>query len=76
MDAETREKIHKILDLVIDRNERGDATFFEFAGHTNEISVDMHAGAWIMDSPCMKMTSYIERPELELDLDEVIEALC
>ena len=76
MDTETREKIHKILDLVIDRNEGGDSTFFHFEGHTNQICVEKHEGKWFPNSNSEVLDSYILKPEWELDLDEVIKALC
>lgn len=76
MDAETREKIHKILDLVIDRNEGGNTTFFHFSGHVNVITVHLHNGEWESNKDWEEHVSYIKRPKLDESLDEVIEALC
>lgn len=76
MDANVREKIHKILDLVIDRNEGGDSTFFHFEGHVNEICVEKHEGKWFPNSKGEMLDTYLWTSECEQDLDEVIKALC
>lgn len=76
MDAETRKKIHKILDLVIDRNESGKSTFFGYSGHINAVSVRIHEGEWKAGQACETHYAYIDNQELDESLDEVIKALC
>lgn len=75
MDDETRAKIHKILDLVIDRNEGGNATFFEFVGHVYGVRVRLFQGKWKPDKDSQDFIHYTDN-EWGWSLDEIEEELC
>ena len=43
---EERKKIHKILDLAMEKNKGKSTVFFGFSGHINSFSVDVHRCGW------------------------------
>jgi hypothetical protein len=80
--ATTREQIHELLDLVLDINGLESRTrettgskptaFFEFSGHTAEVSVDVHTSGW--DAGCkpeFRKSVYIERNDAEALLNKL-----
>ncbi len=81
MQKSVREKLHKILDLVLDINESGKATtFMTFSGHVNGITVSAHMPKWEVNSdPDIRDEVYLNKPEEPLygttTLDAVIENL-
>ena len=81
MKSDVREKMHKILDLVLDINESGKAnTFMSFSGHVNGINVSAHIPKWELNSnPDIRDEVYIDVPDeagyMRTTLDTVIENL-
>lgn len=71
-----REKLHKILDLVLDLNEKNDA-FMYLYGHVNSITVDISDGEWKYDEKKLyyKDVYYAGQHYTEKDLDKVITKL-
>lgn len=83
-DAEKREKLHQILDLVIDINGfenrkvelTGDkpTAFIYFSGHTSNFEVNVHThGYEKFKIPDVKMEDYIDQENPKLD--EMIQKL-
>lgn len=64
MQESVREKLHKILDLVLDINESGKATtFFRFSWHVNDIDIQAYLPKWKPDAyPDLWESVYIDRP--------------
>lgn len=90
-DAEKREKLHQILDLVIDINGfdsrqvrlTGDkpTVFFRFSGHVSLIEVDVNSHGYNGDLPDVRMEDYIDQEDPKLDemiqkLEEIKEKMC
>lgn len=81
MKSDVREKMHKILDLVLDINESGKAhTFMTFSGHVNSVIVSAHMPKWKVNSdPDIRDEVYLDKPEKPLygttTLDAVLEHL-
>lgn len=91
-DAEKREKLHQILDLVIDINGfdsrrvslTGDkpTAFFWFSGHVSSLEVFLYTRGYKRNSKCnVKMEDYIDEENPKLDemiqkLEEIKEKMC
>lgn len=81
MKSDVREKMHKILDLVLDINESGKAnTFMSFSGHVNGINVSAYFHKWELNSePDIRDEVYLDNPDepgyMTTTLDAVIENL-
>ena len=76
--TEQREHLHRILDLVLDRNEEQD-TFFKFFGHVNELEIYLYDGKWKLNSevPYKKFSKYLNSDFPEDDsLEKMEAALC
>lgn len=58
--AETRDKMHKLLDMVIDRNASGNATWFKFLGHVMMIQIDICDGEWKPFCECEYMDMFLD----------------
>ena len=41
-----RKKIHKILDLALEKNAEKPTVFFNFSGHVNWLEIQIHADGW------------------------------
>ena len=41
-----RKKIHKILDLAMEKNKENPAVFLEFSGHVNSLDVSVYRCGW------------------------------
>lgn len=41
-----RKKIHKILDLAMEKNKENPTVFLEFSGHVNSLHVSVHRCGW------------------------------
>ena len=77
--TEQREHLHRILDLVLDRNEEQD-TFFEFFGHVNELEIRLCEGKWKWDSDVTykKFSNYLDfnfEDEKILCLEDMIQKI-
>ncbi len=68
---------HRILELVMDRNETGRTTFFEFAGHTNGVEIRLYEGDWKSDPEAdyNYMIAYLD-DDVGSTLRELEAALC
>ena len=75
MEKEVREKLHEILDLVLDRNEKGKTTFFYFSGHVNSVTVDAYDGEWEPDGVSATLYSFLG-PESKKNLERIAKQLC
>lgn len=81
MQESVREKLHKILDLVLDINESGKAnTFMTFSGHVNGIHVSTHIPKWELNrDPDILDEVYLDTPDepgyMTTTLDATIENL-
>lgn len=76
--TEQREHLHRILDLVLDRNEEQD-TFFKFFGHVNGLEIKLYEGKWKWDSDVTykKFSNYLGRDfEDDDSLEKMEAALC
>lgn len=75
-----KEKLHKILDLVLELNEKGYTTFYEIAGHVETIHVRVYEGRWRMYKPFLySFYAYTNKTDTDMavenTLDEIIETL-
>lgn len=71
-----RAQIHRILDLVMDRNKGGNSAFFEFLGHVNGIRINFHEGEWSPTNPVsVSMIHYLDS-DCGDSLDKLEAALC
>lgn len=71
-----RAQIHRILDLVMDRNNGGNTTFFEFNGHVNGISIYLHEGKWSPTNPASVTMNHYLDCDCGYSLDKLEAALC
>ncbi len=82
-EAECREKIHEILDIVLDINSLGKreknytgnlpTAFFYFFGHVASLDISIHENGWEEYTECdlnAKPSTYCKR-----ELEETVEAL-
>jgi hypothetical protein len=44
--ADDRARLHRILDAVIDRNEAGKSSFFDYSGNVNAVVTELYDGEW------------------------------
>ena len=71
-----REQIHRILDLVMDRNDGGNTTFFGFRGQVNGIEIELYEGEWsFKNMNSVTMFHYLDS-DCGHSLDELEAALC
>ena len=81
MKSEVREKMHHMLDLVLDINESGKATtFMDFSGHVNIAIVSSYIPKWEPDyDPDIRdqvsLSRYDDPGYMEVSLDEAIANL-
>ena len=61
-----REKLHRILDLVLDLNEQGDS-FMQISGHVKSVSVQINDGKWDASKELLNRYEYYDR---EVDDEE------
>ena len=47
INEQQRAMMHKILDVVIDQNNKGNNSFFDYSGHTNMIEIEILNGSWV-----------------------------
>ena len=78
--AEDRERIHKILDMVLDRSETENGTWFRFSGHVLRVEVETCEGKWTPFCDQVTLGRYIgeEYSNLinEATWEEMEDALC
>ena len=76
--TEQREHLHRILDLVLDRNEEQD-TFFKFFGHVNALEIILYEGKWKFD-PGVNYKTFHKNLHHDFEDDDSLEkmeaALC
>jgi hypothetical protein len=73
-----REKLHEILDLVLDLNEQGKTAFFEYAGHVEKVSVRVYEEGWKPYADATyEANIYVdeEMSDVGRNIDHVIEEL-
>ena len=72
-----REKLHKILDLILDLNENGNDSFMYLYGHTQDLTVDVTDGKWENGGSHLlyKHEYYAGRHYNEKTFDELIKKL-
>lgn len=71
-----RAQIHRILDLVMDRNEEGNTAFSEFIGHVNGIRINLHEGKWSPENTVsVSMIHYLDGDHGD-SIDKLEAALC
>ena len=76
--AAQRAKVHRILDLAMDRNDGGNTTCFYFQGNTLGVEIVMYEGLWKNDPEAEYgfMTAFLDRTDIGKSLDELEAALC
>ena len=58
-----RKRLHRILDLAIEKNEGTASVFLEFAGHVNLVSMSIHKEGWkIAQGASVKLDHYLDKP--------------
>ena len=75
--AAQRAQVHRILDLVMDRNEGGKTTFFEVVAHVNGVRIVIYDGKWKTNQEKEPeiMIAYLDSDFGET-LDDLEAALC
>ena len=73
-----RAQIHRILDLVMDRNDGGNTTCFYFHGNTHGVEIIMYEGLWKNDPEADYgfMTAFLDRTDIGIPLYGLEAALC
>lgn len=74
MDKSEREKLHKILDRVIDRNEGGKTSFFHFNGDIGGLGLFLYPGHY-EDGPDGDGYTYYPERDYGNSFEEIVEAL-
>ena len=71
-----RKQIHRILNLVMDRNYGGNTTFFSFIGQVNGIRIELYEGEWSFENAdSVTMIHYLDS-DCGYALDKLEAALC
>ena len=72
-----RNKLHEILDFVLDLNEQGKShAFFDFSGHVEKVSVRFYKDGWTWENePDLDMETYIDKLGSPERLEYIIKEL-
>lgn len=74
--TEDRERLHRILDAVIDRNESGKSSFFDYSGHVSVVVAELYDGEWSPKDEPVRYFSFIGRDCLGDTLEAMEKAVC
>lgn len=73
--ADDRARLHRILDAVIDRNEAGKSSFFDYSGNVNAVVTELYDGEWNPKQEPVRHFWFIGRDYGD-GLEVMEEALC
>ena len=77
LDNKVKEKVLKIIELALIKNEKTKNTVFvDFYGHTNELQVQIHENGWkAYEKPNYNEVCYFEHNNANEKLDELIKRI-